>query len=482
MTDSPAPSPSVTNRAALWLPLAAAIVLLSVLWRPAHDSDLFWQLRTGDLILDAGQLPEHEPFLANKADEPFAPVAWLGQVVYALLRRVGGWPLVHIVDGLLWTAALVAVGWSLRLAGASAWVVAAAIVFANYTMYSSVSTRPQTFGLLGFAVIVALVRWNLSLRTTLLIGAGVLVAWQNLHPSVAVGAMYLGVIALVGWVRRLLRRGPVPWAATGLACLAPIAMLATPAGLTTIEITSRNTDISRWLEINEWMPLWELEARDDSRPEVWVGFAVSIALLVWRGRRVRVEDLAVALVFAGLALFSYRFVMFWAVATIPVWVACGSSEPDASATKAPRPSLTLPALIGAFIVAIAIPTIRNPSHFADYVPHTAIDRLHAENVRGTIYTHSVWAGVVIDRGYPDWKVTHDGRYYLRTKDEWSHYHAAAVGLVPIAELEARWAPVAFVLRTKFDDGLIELLRQDRVGWKELAPEKDCVVFVRTPPR
>lgn len=471
----------IPRRATLPLHLAAALVLLTVLWRPAHDSDLFWQLRTGDIILDAGRLPDHEPFLTDKSDEPFTPVAWAGQVAYALLRRLGGWPVVHVVDGVLWMGALVAVGWSVRREGMSTWIVAGAILFANYTMYSSVSTRPQTFGLLGFAIIAALVRWKLSLRSTLLIGSGVLLAWQNLHPSVAVGALYLGVMATIGWGRRFLHGASAPWAATGLACLAALAMLATPAGTRVFEISARNADISRWLEINEWMPLWELEARDDSRPEVWVGFTVSIALLIWRGRRVRAEDLACALVFAVMALFSYRFVMFWAVAMIPVWVMCGSSEPEASATDSPRPSLTLPARtvsILAWIVAVAIPTLRTPSHFADYVPHQAVDRLRAENLRGTIYTHTVWAGLVIDRGYPDWRITHDGRYYLRTKEEWESYHSAAAGFVSVSELDARWNPVAFVLRTGFDNGLIHLLRRES-GWTELPPDKDCVVFVRS---
>ncbi len=461
--------------------LAAAVVLLAVLWRPAHDSDLFWQLRTGELILDAGRLPATEPFLADKAHEPFTPVAWAGQVVYALLRRVGGWPLVHIVDGLLWVAALMLVGQAVRREGAPAWVVAAAIVFANYTMYSSVSTRPQTFGLLGFAAVVALLRRNLALRATLLIGAVVFVAWQNLHPSVAVGVIYLGAISAVGWGRRLVNRGPTPWAATGLAFVGSAAMVATPAGLRVFEISARNADVSQWLEINEWMPLWVLEHRDDSRPEVWVGLAVLAVLLAWRGWRLRAEELGAALAFALMALFSYRFVMFWAVAMIPIWAhCCGPTEPGASATGTRRPSLRLPASIPFFLawaLAVAIPTLHNPSHFGDYVPHAAVDRLRAENLRGTVYTHTVWAGLVIDRGYPDWKVTHDGRYYLRTKDEWAHYHSAAAGLVPLAELEARWAPVAFVLRVKFDDGLIELLRRDP-RWEELPPDKDCVVFVR----
>src|SRR5687767_12917997 len=116
MTASPAPSPSATD--SVWRParvppavvlhLAAAVVLLVDLWRPIHDADLLWQLRTGELILDTRSIPDREPFLAGQQDEPFTPVAWAGQAAYALVRRVGGWPLLHVADGLLWVGGLAA--------------------------------------------------------------------------------------------------------------------------------------------------------------------------------------------------------------------------------------------------------------------------------------------------------------------------------------------------------------------------------------
>jgi hypothetical protein len=359
--------------------------------------------------------------------------------------------------------------------------------------------------LFAFGLLVALVRGGGPGWAKVLLGAGLLVAWQNFHPSAAVCGAWLGGVALAGWARRLWRlnkggqrpptivggvgklprtRGRSPWVATVLAAFVPVALVATPGGVGLLRVSAYNAEVSRWMEVNEWLPLWELELRGDTRLEVWVALAALVGVLLWRGRRVRAEDLAPAVLLGAMAVASYRFAMFFAVAAIPVWAA-GLSRTGAAA---PRPMGWggRAAAVAAWAVAVAVPGLVHPTHLADYVPWGAVERLRAANVRGTVYCNTVWAGVLIDRGHPDWKVSHDGRYYLRSKEEWNAYHAAAAGAVPVAELDRRHRPVAFVLRAGFEDGLIGLLRRDS-GWVELAAERDCVVFVRAvepgpPPR
>jgi hypothetical protein len=466
--------------APLLVHLTAAVILATVLWRPIYDSDLFWQLRLGELTLERGWPPDREPFLADRGDEALVPVAWLGQAVYALVRQVGGYPLLHVVDGLLWVSGLLGVAWSARRTGAGRGATLAALVLANFAAYSSVSTRPQTFGLVGFGLLVALARSDLSERARLALGFALLVAWQNFHPSAAVGGVWLAGVAAAGWGRALLRGGVRPWAATGLALLTPLAMAATPAGTRLFSVSAYNTEVSLWLGISEWMPLWELEVLD--RLEAWIGLAAMIGLVLCRGRRVRTEDLVPAVILAVLAMASYRFVLFWAAAMIPVWAAALTPTRSVANGPAAKPLSRLGRVLAvlAWGLAVAIPTARHPTHLAGYFPDRAIRQLRSEVDHGPIYCNPVWAGLLIDAGYPDWRVTHDGRYYLQSLDEWRAYLAAGRGEVPVSELVHRYRPVAFVLRTGFDDGLIARLRGEP-GWRELAVQGDCVVFVRANP-
>src|SRR5215218_8325631 len=88
---------------------ASAGMLFVLLLRPIYDVDIFWQLRLGELSLDRGAPVPTEPFAASHLGEPLPPLGWLGQIVYALARRAGGWPAVRALDALVWVGGFWAV-------------------------------------------------------------------------------------------------------------------------------------------------------------------------------------------------------------------------------------------------------------------------------------------------------------------------------------------------------------------------------------
>ncbi len=461
----------------LLLYVAAAGVLLAVLTRPVYDSDLFWQLRTGDIVLDTGALPEREPFLADKSSEPFTPVAWAGQTLYALLRRLGGWPLLHVVDGLLWVGGLAAAARCARRLGAGPWASAFALILACHAAFSSVSTRPQTFGLLAFGLLILLVDNGRPSWRRCALALVLLVVWQNLHPSAAVGIVWLGGVFLVAWFRRFRRTAHAPWPITLLTLASPLSLIATPAGVDLLRVSSANTEISFWLEINEWLPLWELVRRGEPRIEAWVGLLAFVLVLVFRRRHLRAEHVVPAIILAVMAVGSYRFVLFWAAAAVPVWAAGLTNRASSPLRPTPFGWSGRIAVLACWTIAVIVPSWIHPTHLADYVPHEAVKRLKDEKPEGTIYCDSVWAGVLVDEGSHRWRVSHDGRYYLRSKDEWNRYFAAGRGQTSVYDLDRQWQPVAFALRVGYEDGLIALLR-NHSGWRELPAERDCVVFIR----
>src|SRR5262245_25730777 len=90
------------------LALGAAITFAAVACRPLGDVDIYWQLKLGDVIIDAGTPFITEPFLAHRASVPHDPICWLSQVILATVRRLGDWRAVRLFDALLFTGGFLA--------------------------------------------------------------------------------------------------------------------------------------------------------------------------------------------------------------------------------------------------------------------------------------------------------------------------------------------------------------------------------------
>lgn len=448
--------------------LGAAGMFIVELGRPIWDVDIFWQLRLGELTLDSG-LPHYEPFLAGKECEPYTPVAWLGQVIYALVRRIGGWHLLHVVDAAIWFGGLLIVARYFARRVNNDWPALTALWIGWYAAIPFASLRPQSWALLAFGLLIVLVHCAWSSRAKLLAGAVLLILWQNLHPSVIFGVGYLGAAVVGSWVARSARIETMTLIA--LLLVSVMAMFLTPAGTDIIRVSNYNTEISRDRGITEWFPMWHFGGFDWGRDHAWTGFALAVTLLgvcFFRRRWPAPVDI---LAFAGLTLATlliHRFVIFWALTVIPVGVAALTFPSTAEARSRWRAPM-----IGLVIFGVAVMAVACPPRFIDYFCFPARDALKSSRFRGTIYCNYFWGGVLIDAGYPEWKVTHDGRYYLFRHDDWRLYDATEAGQVPLDQVLARWQPDAFFLRKPHDNGMVAQLRDK---WLILHEDATSIVF------
>jgi hypothetical protein len=461
------------------LALAMAGMLVTQLGRTIHDVDIFWQLKLGEITTLHG-LPAHEPFLAGRETEPLAVVAWLAQVVYACVRTLGGWTLLWLVDALVWFGGFVVVARHCARRMSNHWPVAVGLWVGWFAALSTASIRPQSFAALAFGLLIVLLRSNLSTARTAFLGAGLFVVWQNLHPSVAVGAIAVGAAVLGDGIQYLRKRTPAPpWRGLVLLPLAAIAIVCTPAGFDILRISRLNAELSLHLNVAEWLPMtWKV--REYGRPFAWASLLVVTAGLALRGGRARASTLAVVLVFTAAMLSSHRFVLFWGIAVIPLACELFGTEPG---PERPRSRFRRPIAALALALGIGGPCVVNPAPFADYYPFDGIRTLRDTGIRGTIYTTYYWGGMVAEAGYPDWRVTHDGRYYLHSAAEWDAYHRIANGGgdVRLDDLVARYKPVAFFLRPGSDATLIAVLDRD-ARWRTLFQDVNCIVFVPAPVR
>jgi hypothetical protein len=452
------------------LALTPAAMLCVLLLRSVWDVDIFWQLRLGELILDARHPIDVEPFSATHWGEPLAALAWLGQAVFALVRRMAGWTGLRLFDALCWCGGFWLVAAAARRAGASAVSLAVALALAFVAALPAASIRPQSFGALSFGALLALLKLRLPTWQTIALGAPLLVLWQNLHPSVSIGAVALAAHAAGGWAAWLRdRAAPKPWAATILVPLALAAIFATPDGAEVLAVSARNAQASMAVGASEWLPLWIAGNHLNAVP------IVVVSLVAWRTARAAPDrrgwsDLAVMLVLLAMTVTAYRFVLFWALATIPV-IANGRSL-----RKAGRGSARVIAAIALASVAILTPLLR-PTHFSDNLPLAAVARLKATNVHGTIFTEPEFAGVLIDAGYPRWRVSLDGRYYRYTDEEWGRYGEILGGTVRLHQIERLYQPAAFVLRPSHSTALCNELDRPGSGWRRIWMDEGAAVWV-----
>jgi len=453
------------------LMLFPAAMLLVLLLRHVWDVDIFWQLKLGELILDRGGPVLREPFAASHLDEPLAGVAWLGQAAMAAVRRLGGWNALRVFDALCWLGGFWAVAAACRARGAAAPGVVMALLLPFMAALPTASIRPQRFAALCLGLLLALLRLELRPLTTVALAVPLLVLWQNLHPSVSVALVVLGVTAAADWYRRWRGQGAAPVAATMLVPLAALAIFATPDGFSILAVSARNAQASMAIGASEWLPLWIAANRTNAVPVVVVA-VLTLYMAMKRPRRIDLAEAAVALSLFVMVLLTYRFVLFWAVAMVPVIARLATADEAAQTHGLSR--WLAPLTVG--LVAVLTP-LAAPTRFSDTLPMEAIARLKLQDVHGVIYADFPYGGPIIDAGYPDWRVAYDGRYYRYTSEEWHFNGDIEGGHKGLRDILAKWRVAAFLLKSSHNGPLAAELSRNP-DWRRVWTDGDVVVYVR----
>lgn len=461
-----------TRSGGTWaLVLLPAVMVFVLLLRPVWDVDIFWQLRLGEMILAAGRPILREPFAAMHLGETMPSVAWAGQAIFAAIRDTFGWTGLRVFDALCWCGGFWLLAAACRRRDASTASVALGLGLCFMVALPTASIRPQNFAALCFGALLALLKLELRNWQTVALGTVILVTWQNLHPSSSMGAIALTAHAggnWVAWIRD--RERDKPWPATVLVLVALASLFATPDGLGVLAISARNAQASIAVRASEWLPLWTTGNVTNALPVIAVALIAALIALRYRSERVSWSDLAVSLVLLILTVSAYRFVLFWAIATVPVIAAWSTREGRGKCSQ-------LLCAVGALALATWLALMLRPTHFSPNLPMAAVAKLETTRVTGTIYTEPEFGGVLIDAGYPRWRVSLDGRYYRYTDEEWAQYGDVLAGNLRLHQIVRMYHPAAFVLRPSHTTALCAELDRPNSGWQRIWLDEGAAVWV-----
>ncbi len=457
---APHPAAGAAGRLAV---LGVVLLVAAVLaWRQIATPDYGFHLAAGRLILSTGAWPRLDPFTYTVSDHPYIDMNGLFQVALALAERAGGARGAALLQELLVLGAVGAVWAAARRRGARSAALLGAVMLLGVAAWElRFLYRPELVTYLLLAVTLGLVQRHAedARPAWLYAAAGLQLVWTNAHTLSLLGPAVLGLYALTGLLGAR-RRDPHPWVAAGLAGL---LLCASPYGLEGVRfVFGLATRLSAGNVFHE--QIGELKspfAVPLDRPLLAfdVLLASTAVLVLATLRRRRPFDVAVLVVFGGLAVSALRNVPLFVVAAVPVAAQAGQEIVDrmgrASSAPTQRRSSVARVMYGAVVAAgliFAAQVATGRHYLADHRPYDVgtgpspalfpretLDVLATQRPPGPIFNPLRFGGALLERLWPREKVFIDGRLEVIGEAFYEEYAAANRGPGWDA-LVRRWNP------------------------------------------
>jgi hypothetical protein len=386
-------------------------ISLAVLSPGLFVADSWMTLVAGREIVEHG-IPDRETLTVIAAGREWIDQQWLAQLFWYGTERLGGLPLVAVVDVLLVVGSVASAMAAARLLGASArstFLVSFLCLFA----------APWTWQIRAQALALPLFVWTLWLAADhvrhpsrqLLIALPLLLFWANVHGSVLLGA---GVVALAAlWVAVRDRR------ASGLAVAAGaiVCALATPYGL----------DIFDYYHLllvdppfGDAIVEWQRSTPSGLTAIFFIVLALSTVLVVWQRRRLTWFEIAVLALLAASALDAVRGIGWFALAVtmfVPKALDGVFRKPDE--VQMPRANLAVATLLpAAALVTIGIVASRPASWFEQSWPEGVLTAVRSAGAEARVFPSDRHADWLLWR-LPELegRVAYDVRFELLSKEQ-----------------------------------------------------------------
>jgi hypothetical protein len=314
------------------LPNLTSIALLTLLagcyFATFADLDFTWQVRTGERIVQLGQLRTPEAFSYTIPGKDVPDFEWLYEVMLWLVWSGFGFGGLKLLKVLLVFSTLLIVAVRLHREGVRPRGIALSLFVAIAVLHAAWNLRPLYCTTIG----VLLVSWLLHehctgkrplswwLPVTMLL-------WGNLHPGVIVGqGLIIGAIGWE-WINRWLKLNPplsrqACWRLTLIGGVGVAATFLSPDPMERLMYPFR-PELAHPIQriFTEMQPLYTFVAK----PPYLIGLSYLVALLVGlaviaRFRKVRLWEVMLLVGLAGLANLAIRSLQDWLLAMLAVGV------------------------------------------------------------------------------------------------------------------------------------------------------------------
>ncbi len=462
-----------------------ASVPVKLLTERLSDPDLWWHLRTGQLIVATHHIPRADVYSYTVPGKHWVVQEWLSEVILHGIQKAFGLYGILAFRALILFAVYALVAWLfVRRSGntLATWTLFGLTAYAGSVNWTE---RPNILSFLLFVVTMILVEER---GKAIWFFIPLAALWANIHGMVLVGIGFVGLLMVAEWLKVGLRRdGASRQYARRLSIVTVgsiVATLANPAGPRFLTYSFRLIGAVRNL-VTEWA---SPNFHEIGEMIFLVLLIVTFIIFALNRREVDLSDLLLVVVFTVLALQAVRNL---ALSSIVIGLTTTRYLPVAK-DKAVRTKRDINERSGALIGGVALIAAAlglavvlvngfpKSDRFADIVnktyPVATIDRLDKPGVR--VFVLDVWSGLVIDRAWPNAHVYSDLRTDLYGAAMILRYQRT-ISALPEALTNLDSACTTHVLvRTK--DALAQELRLDH-DWLVIQSDKRSVLFARRAP-
>jgi len=383
--------------------------------RNATDPDLWWHLKTGQLIVEHKSVPHADPFSYTRAAERWVAHEWLTEILLYELERIAGW------GGLIvFFAAMISAAFFLLYLRCAPhpYIAGIAALCAAWATLPVWGVRPQVFSLLLTSLWLLILERSDSAPKLLWWTLPLTVLWVNLHAGFAVG-LVLSALFLVGErIERVLgwSQQNAPRQGIGVFIFV-LDLLLVPLNPNGLRMFVYPIETLRSAAMQNYIAEWA--SPNFHRAEYWPFLLIVLGVFVilgWTRHQVRLRDLLLVLVSLYAGLCSIRMMPLFVLIAVPLISKQFGEWPMSS--QRPQPSLVARSVLnGAIVMAMAAFSVlhitqvisRQPQAEVQHFPASAVAFLQTHPTHGPIFNHYDWGGYLIWKLYPSIQVFIDGR-------------------------------------------------------------------------
>jgi hypothetical protein len=175
---------------------------------PLPPNDFWWHLKIGELIYTSQSIPKTNLFAWTlPSDTPFVYGAWLSELIFYILHRLGGLELITCLRSCFAVITFFLVGYEAKRKSGSWRLATLAVLLVCAMVLNNLPIRPQIFSWLPFVITLILLGkfYDDKLKPTwLLIIPLMMVLWVNLHGAFILGGVLIGIFFIGELVDTLL--------------------------------------------------------------------------------------------------------------------------------------------------------------------------------------------------------------------------------------------------------------------------------------